>query len=89
MNADIRSQTHEELQSQFALWQEPAYRVAQLLAWLYPRRAAGWDEMTNLPKALRQRLGETYSLQWPELARKQGAPRHHAKIPLAPGRRRA
>ena len=73
MNADIRSQTQEELQSQFALWQEPAYRVTQLLAWLYPQRASHWDEMTNLPKALRQRLRETYALQWPELARKQGA----------------
>ena len=74
MNADIRSQTLEELQSQFALWHEPGYRVTQLLAWLYPQRASHWDEMTNLPKALRQRLRESYSLQWPELAREQGAP---------------
>src|SRR5208282_6719877 len=29
--------------------------------------------MTNLPKALRERLRETYALQWPQLARKQGA----------------
>jgi 23S rRNA (adenine2503-C2)-methyltransferase len=73
LKADIRSQTQEELQSQFALWREPPYRVAQLLTWLYPRRATGWDDMTNLPKALRQRLRETYLLQWPELARRQGA----------------
>jgi 23S rRNA (adenine2503-C2)-methyltransferase len=73
LKADIRSQTQEELQSQFALWREPSYRVAQLLTWLYPRRAAGWEEMTNLPKTLRQRLRDTYTLQWPELARKQGA----------------
>jgi 23S rRNA (adenine2503-C2)-methyltransferase len=29
--------------------------------------------MTNLPKALRENLRKTYSLHWPELARKQGA----------------
>ncbi len=73
MKTDIRSQTREELQSQFTLWQEPGYRVGQLLEWLYGRRAASWDEMTNLPKALREKLRETYTLSWPELARKQGA----------------
>ncbi|MGA2175891.1 MAG: 23S rRNA (adenine(2503)-C(2))-methyltransferase RlmN [Verrucomicrobiota bacterium] len=73
MKADIRSQTQEELLRQFALWREPSYRVAQLLTWLYARRAVAWDEMTNLPKALRGRLRETYALDWPELARKQGA----------------
>jgi len=70
---DIRSQTKEELQHQFQLWHEPAYRVTQLLQWLYARRAAHWDEMTNLPKPLRQRLAETYALSWPELAKRQGA----------------
>jgi 23S rRNA (adenine2503-C2)-methyltransferase len=70
---DIRSQTQEEIQHQFQLWQEPAYRAAQLLDWLYTRRAAHWDVMTNLPKSLRQRLAETFILGWPGLARRQGA----------------
>src|SRR5580658_4014342 len=70
---DIRSQTQEQIQRQFQLWQEPAYRAEQLLQWLYARRAAHWDEMTNLPKSLRQRLAETYALSWPALARRQGA----------------
>ena len=70
---DIRSQTQEQIQHQFQVWEEPAYRVSQLLQWLYARRAADWDEMTNLPKLLRQRLAETYALSWPKLARRQGA----------------
>ena len=70
---DIRSQTKEEIQHRFQIWQEPAYRVTQLLQWLYARRANHWDELTNLPKPLRQRLAETYALSWPELARRQGA----------------
>jgi 23S rRNA (adenine2503-C2)-methyltransferase len=70
---DIRSQTQEQIQQQFQIWQEPVYRVAQLLQWLYPRRAASWEEMTNLPKSLRQRLAETFALSWPKLARRQGA----------------
>jgi 23S rRNA (adenine2503-C2)-methyltransferase len=71
--SDIRSQTKEEIQLQFQLWQEPAYRVTQLLEWLYTRRVKNWDEMTNLPKPLRTRLAETYALSWPELARRLGA----------------
>jgi 23S rRNA (adenine2503-C2)-methyltransferase len=71
--SDIRSQTQEQIQHQFQVWQEPAYRVTQLLQWLYARRAAHWDEMTNLPKSLRQRLAEAYALSWPGLARRQGA----------------
>jgi 23S rRNA (adenine2503-C2)-methyltransferase len=70
---DIRSQTQEELQGRFASWSEPSYRVSQLLTWLYTRRAATWDEMTNLPKALRGRLQESYDLFTPQLARRQGA----------------
>jgi 23S rRNA (adenine2503-C2)-methyltransferase len=70
---DIRSQTQEEIQRQFHSWQEPSYRVTQLLQWLYVRRATAWDEMTNLPKSLRHRLAEAYALAWPELVRRQGA----------------
>jgi 23S rRNA (adenine2503-C2)-methyltransferase len=70
---DLRSLTLEELQAQFALWREPAYRVSQLLEWLYPRRVTAWDAMTNLPKALRQRLQQTWSLHPLQLARLQGA----------------
>ena len=73
LKADIRSQTLEELQGQFASWREPGYRVSQLLEWLYTQRVTSWDAMSNLPKALRQRLQQTYSLTSLELARRQGA----------------
>jgi len=57
----------------FENWGEPLYRVDQLLQWLWPRRAASWQEMTNMPKTLRARLAETYSIGSLELARKQGS----------------
>jgi 23S rRNA (adenine2503-C2)-methyltransferase len=70
---DIKSLNREELEAQFKSLGEPAYRVAQLLDWLYVRRAASWEAMTNLPKALREKLRAQFSLQTLELARKQGA----------------
>ena len=73
MPTDIKSLTREGLEAQFKTWGQPAYRVAQLLQWLYDRRVTGWDEMTNLPKPLREQLRQTYPLQTPELVRKQGS----------------
>jgi len=70
---DIKSQSREELQARFQSWEQPVYRVTQLLEWLYVRRATSWDAMTNLPKKLRAQLAEAFSLQSLELVRKQGS----------------
>jgi len=73
MQRDIRSLSRQELESQFADWDEPAYRVTQLLEWLYGQRAATWEQMTNLPKHLRKELSDGFSLNNLTLVRKQGA----------------
>ena len=73
MRADIRSQTREQLEAQFKEWDQPAYRVGQLLQWLYERRVTTWEAMTNLPKGLRQQLLEKFSLEVLELVQKQGS----------------
>jgi 23S rRNA (adenine2503-C2)-methyltransferase len=70
---DIKSLTREEIETQFKNWEQPVYRVAQLLDWLYVQRVTTWDAMTNLPKVLREKLRENFSLQTLELIRKQGS----------------
>jgi 23S rRNA (adenine2503-C2)-methyltransferase len=70
---DIKSLNRDELEAHFKEWGEPTYRVAQLLGWLYQQRATSWDAMTNLPKSLRAKLAEQFSLRALELVRKQGA----------------
>jgi 23S rRNA (adenine2503-C2)-methyltransferase len=70
---DIKSLTAEELQARFQEWGQPAYRVSQLLEWLYVHRATDWEAMTNLPRALRDQLRTHYSLHSLELVRKQGS----------------
>jgi 23S rRNA (adenine2503-C2)-methyltransferase len=74
MLLDIKSLTREEMETQFTAWEQPAYRVAQLLDWLYARRATNWESMSNLPKALREKLRGQFTLQTLALARQQGAP---------------
>jgi len=70
---DIKSLTREELEAQFKTWEQPVYRVTQLLDWLYVQRVTTWDAMTNLPKILREKLHGNFSLQTLELVRKQGS----------------
>src|SRR5436190_14132949 len=73
VNCDIKSQTIEELQEQFRKWDQPTYRVTQLLEWLYQRRATSWEAMTNLPKNLRELLKQQFSLNMLALVTKQGS----------------
>jgi 23S rRNA (adenine2503-C2)-methyltransferase len=73
VTADIKSLTREELQARFDAWHQPAYRVEQLLDWLYVHRVGQWEAMSNLPKGLREELGRHYSLTTLELVRKQGS----------------
>lgn len=73
MTVDIKSLNREELATRFVDWGQPAYRVDQVLQWLYPRRAATWDAMTNLPEALREKLAAELGLHTLGLVRRQGA----------------
>ncbi|MCL5095956.1 MAG: 23S rRNA (adenine(2503)-C(2))-methyltransferase RlmN [Candidatus Omnitrophica bacterium] len=73
VETDIKSLTRDELAARLLAWHQPAYRVDQLLDWLYRNRVADWDAMTNLPKALRNQLSRTYSLRTFELVCRQGS----------------
>jgi len=74
MVCDIKSLTREELEARLQEWGEPVYRVDQLLEWLYRHHATSWEAMTNLPKRLREKLGEHYALRSLALVRRQGSP---------------
>ncbi|MEY4384783.1 MAG: rRNA ((2503)-C(2))-methyltransferase RlmN [Verrucomicrobiota bacterium] len=70
---DIKSISDADLADWLAQQHQPSYRLPQILQWLYERRATSWDAMTNLPKPLRQALGETFAHHTLEPVRKQGA----------------
>ena len=60
----------ERMRSLVAGWGEPAYRAQQISDWVFKRRAASPEAMTNLSQALRQRLGEEFAWDLPEIASK-------------------
>ncbi len=62
--------TLEELTAWLKDQGEPAFRAKQVFKWLY-RGVTSFEEMTDLSKALRQRLAETALLTPPQVARKQ------------------
>lgn len=52
----------DQLQAQLTEWAQPAFRARQIWDWLYVRLVDRYDAMTNLPKALRDRLGAEYTI---------------------------
>src|SRR3990172_5868930 len=55
--------TLAELEALMREWGEPAFRAAQIWEWLYQRLADSYGTMSNLPRALRDRLAAEYSLE--------------------------
>ena len=69
----IRSLSLDELTAQFAAHSEPAYRAKQVTDWLYKRRVASFEEMTDLTLQTRQRLSAEFTLISPKVVRVLGS----------------
>ncbi|GCE48561.1 23S rRNA (adenine2503-C2)-methyltransferase [Thermosporothrix hazakensis] len=59
---DLLSLTLPEMKAWFVEQGEEAYRAKQVYSWIYQRLVTDFEEMTNLPKALRQRLADKASI---------------------------
>jgi len=57
---DIKSLTLAELKAEMEAKGEKPFRAAQLYEWMHRKLARGFDEMTNLPLAMREQYGESY-----------------------------
>lgn len=62
MKKDIRKFSEEELLEEFAKLNEQKFRAKQVFEWLWKKSARSFDEMTNLSKELRVKLGEEFSI---------------------------
>ena len=56
MSGDVCGLTRAELEAELKSCGEPAYRAAQIFDWVYKKLAFSWEEMSSLPKALREKL---------------------------------
>ncbi|SFE40074.1 23S rRNA (adenine(2503)-C(2))-methyltransferase RlmN [Alteribacillus iranensis] len=58
----IYSLRYEELENWLKEQGEPSFRAKQIYEWLYEKRAANFEDMTNISKRLRSRLEDTYTM---------------------------
>jgi 23S rRNA (adenine2503-C2)-methyltransferase len=65
---DIRNLRLEELKIKLDEWGEPSYRATQIFDWVYKKGAASFDGFSDLPKGLRRKLEENFSLRPLDLA---------------------
>ena len=57
---DIKSLTLSELTEEIKKLGEPAFRARQLYEWLHQKMARDYDEMSNISKALKEKLRENF-----------------------------
>ena len=70
MNDHIKSKTLGEMEQLFKNLGQPAFRAKQVYAWLH-KGVRSYEEMTNLPKGLRETLEQNYPICAPKPVRKQ------------------
>ena len=70
MNENLKSCNLTEMAAIFKEMGQPAFRAKQVYTWLH-KGDRSYDEMTNLPKTLRETLAERYPLYTPVPVRRQ------------------
>lgn len=71
---NLKSLTQPELAAILKELGQPAFRAKQVYTWLH-KGVRSYEEMTNLPKSLRDRLAERYPIHAPQVLRKQESQR--------------
>ena len=67
---NLKNLTLPELAETIKALGQPPFRAKQVYSWLH-KGVRSYEEMTNLPKNLRDRLGENYPIQAPTVVRRQ------------------
>ena len=57
---DLKSYTYQQMEKLTAEMGLPRFRAGQIFGWLHEKRVSDFDEMTNLPAALRSQLAEKF-----------------------------
>lgn len=74
MKQDIKSMTLPQLEAAMEILGEKKFRAKQIFQWL-GRGAESFEDMTNLSKAFRQKLEDTFYLYAPQVVRRQESQR--------------
>ncbi len=67
---NLKNLTQPELAAVLKTLNQPAFRAGQVFSWLH-KGVRSYEEMTNLPKSLREALAEQYPINAPRVVRRQ------------------
>lgn len=76
---DMRKLSRDDIQALMEELDQPSFRTKQLIEWLFEKNAQSFDEMTNLPKALRAELQQRFTF---------GVPTEEKKLTSSDGSRK-
>lgn len=68
---NIKDYNLEGLKEEFVKLEEKPYRAEQVFSWLYQFHVKDFDEMTNLPVTLREKLRQNFSINTYQILKKQ------------------
>ena len=68
---DIKSLSIDELKAEIELLGEKKFRADQIYSWLHQKLVRSFDEMSNIPASLKEKLSEGYTVTSFEILRKQ------------------
>lgn len=71
MAQGIEAYSYEGICDLMKAWGQPRFRAKQVVQWLYQKGVSSYDEMSNLPAALKERLSEEAPLHRAQIVDKQ------------------
>ncbi|SMP51760.1 23S rRNA m(2)A-2503 methyltransferase [Desulfonatronum zhilinae] len=83
MKLNLLDFTYSELEQFCSGLGEAPFRAQQLWQWLWQKRERDYGRMTNISKELRERLGQTADVLWPEVVHVQASRDGTTKFLLA------
>ena len=71
MSEPIKSYSIEQVEKILSDARLSPFRAGQILSWIYGKNASSYEEMTNIPKVIREQMTLAYPLYKPEVVVKQ------------------
>jgi 23S rRNA (adenine2503-C2)-methyltransferase len=63
VKSDLRKLNFDQIKESVIAMGEPSFRAKQIYEWLWQKSARSFEEMTNLPKALRDNLAQKFEIR--------------------------
>ncbi len=67
LKVNLLDYNYQQLREQLTQWGEQPYRAQQIIQWVHQNGLVDFNKMTNLGKALREKLSQVAEIRLPEI----------------------